>query len=34
MAMEYGYALSAEEHLPRNLVRHAGAAERLASASA
>ena len=27
MAMEYGYALSAEEHSPPNLVRHAGAAE-------
>lgn len=28
MAMEYGYALSAEEHSPPDLVRHAGAAER------
>jgi coenzyme F420-dependent glucose-6-phosphate dehydrogenase len=28
MAMEYGYALSAEEHSPADLVRHAVAAER------
>jgi coenzyme F420-dependent glucose-6-phosphate dehydrogenase len=28
MAMEYGYALSAEEHSPPDLVRHAVAAER------
>jgi G6PDH family F420-dependent oxidoreductase len=28
MAMEYGYALSAEEHSPPDLIRHAGAAER------